>query len=702
MTITHRFNFFRAGGFSQVRLATGADLMNLHQLDQKLWVALACPTQGLVFDKRTLELIDNDGDGRIRASELIGAIKWAASLLKDPDVLVQAPSPLPLSVIDDSSEAGKALLHAAELLLQGEGRADADSIDVTDAAVALQAFHAMPFNGDGVITEASCENPDQKQVLADIVASLGGVPDSSGKTGVDGTMVADFITEVRAWLAWYDGGAGDAALLPLKEQTSAALEALKAVRTKVDDYFARVRLAAFDTRAIEALNREEQAYIELGARDLQLDDAEIAALPLAQVGRAATLPLHEGLNPAWQAHMDAFVARLVQPLLGNVEQLDEATWLDLKARLAPYEQWESGKAGARVEALGLERLRALAAQDIEALLAPLLAREAAEAGTAEAMASVERLARYVRDLYRLTRNFVNFEHFYRHEEQAIFQVGTLYLDQRSTELCMSVDDAGRHATMAPLSRVYLVYCDCTRKGSGETKTIAAAFTNGSADNLMVGRNGVFYDREGRDWDATVTKLVENPISLREAFWSPYKKVLRFIEEQVAKRAAASEAAADERLLGTADKVSQAGTGTAEAPPMPKKLDIGVVAAIGVAVGGITAAIGALLQAFFGLGIWMPLGLVGLVLLISGPSLLVAWLKLRQRNLGPILDANGWALNANARINVPFGESLTRVATLPKGARVDMVDPYADQGAPWWIATVLVAAVALGWYFFFRT
>src|SRR5690606_13529205 len=226
---------------------------------------------------------------------------------------------------------------------------------------------------------------------------------------------------------------------------------------------------------------------------------------------------------------------------------------------------------------------------------------------------------YLRDLCRLARNFVNFQQFYQHEEPAIFQVGTLYLDQRSTELCLRVDDVAKHALMAPLSRSYLVYCDCVRKVSGEKMTIAAAFTNGDSDILMVGRNGLFYDRAGRDWDATVTKLVENPISLREAFWSPYKKLVRFIEEQVAKRAAASEAAADSRLLGTADKVGKSASGGHTEQAVPKKLDIGVVAAIGVAVGGITAAIGALLQAFCGLGIWMPLGLVGLLLLISGPS-----------------------------------------------------------------------------------
>ena len=83
------FQFFRAGGFDQVRFETGQDFINLEQLDWKLWVALACPTKGLAFDARTLELIDTDKDGRIRAPELINAVKWAGALLKNPDDLLK-------------------------------------------------------------------------------------------------------------------------------------------------------------------------------------------------------------------------------------------------------------------------------------------------------------------------------------------------------------------------------------------------------------------------------------------------------------------------------------------------------------------------------------------------------------------------------------------------------------------------------------
>jgi hypothetical protein len=54
-------------------------------------------------------------------------------------------------------------------------------------------------------------------------------------------------------------------------------------------------------------------------------------------------------------------------------------------------------------------------------------------------------------------------------------------------------------------------------------------------------------------------------------------------------------------------------------------------------------------------------------------MLIAWMKLRKRNLGPILDANGWAVNAKAKVNVPFGTSLTGVAKLPPGALAAKVD-----------------------------
>ncbi|HMU67205.1 MAG TPA: hypothetical protein PKE57_08670, partial [Cellvibrionaceae bacterium] len=97
----------------------------------------------------------------------------------------------------------------------------------------------------------------------------------------------------------------------------------------------------------------------------------------------------------------------------------------------------------------------------------------------------------------------------------------------------------------------------------------------------------------------------------------------------------------------------------------------------------------------------PLGLVGLLLAISGPSMFIAWLKLRQRNLGPVLDATGWAINGHVKINIPFGGKLTQQAKLPPGASRSLIDPYQEKQTPWGsiitLALVVLVLVATGFY-----
>src|SRR5690606_32782821 len=128
--------------------------------------------------------------------------------------------------------------------------------------------------------------------------------------------------------------------------------------------------------------------------------------------------------------------------------------------------------------------------------------------------------------------------------------------------------------------------------------------------------------KGRDWDATVTSIVDNPISIRQAFWSPYKKFVRMIEEQVAKRAAAAEAASTEKLSRAAETTVAASAPKpplGDTPPvvMPRKIDVGAVAALGVAVGAIGGALAALATGLARLAPWqLPLVLLAAMLLIS--------------------------------------------------------------------------------------
>ncbi|MDO8788558.1 MAG: hypothetical protein Q7J42_10860 [Sulfuritalea sp.] len=505
-----------------------------------------------------------------------------------------------------------------------------------------------------------------------LAAASGLLPEGGAMVTVATASAAEAEYSARALAAWEAAGS---AVKPLGEATEAACAAVAALKEKLDDFFVRCRLASFDVRAGEAMNASDDALKSLGAAALSAAHADIAALPLARVGAGATVPLgagsDSGINPAWGQRIATFREAAVVPLLGAREAVSESDWLAVQDQLAPYVAWQAAKpAGLPPEA--------------------------------EAVRDLERLARYVRDLMPLANNFVAFRDFYTHQGKATFQIGTLYLDGRSAELCVAVNDAVKHAALAGLSRICLVYCDCVR--NGEKLSIAAAFTAGDSDQLMAGRNGVFYDRQGRDWNATITKLVEHPISLRQAFWSPYKRLMRMVGEQLQKLAASKAAAIEGKLGEAAVGVGKKVEGPPAKPAAQQAFDVGkfagIFAAIGLAVGAIGTVLAGVMTGLLALKWWqMPLAVGGLMLLISAPAMVLAWFKLRSRNLGPILDANGWAVNARARINIPFGTSLTQLAQLPEGAERALTDPYAEKERPWktYLAIALIVFVAAAWW-----
>lgn len=719
----HAWQFFRSGGFDQVRLADAADLRHLGELDLKLWAVLACPSSGLEFDSRTLQLLDQGAEGRVRATDVQQAVAWACRVLRDPQLLFEPGDALPLASIRDDDDEGAQLLASARQVLAYLGRADADSIAIGDLADPARLYDPAHFNGDGVIPAEITDDAALAEAITTIAGTIGARDDRSGRPGIDRAALDAFTQAARDVCDWQARAqASDGAILALGEGTAAAVAAFDAVRAKVEDYYTRCRLAAFDPAAQAALNPAADSYAGLAADTLSSGSTGVAALPLARVGPHATLPLLAGVNPAWTDALAELRARVVMPLLGDVDALDAAQWRSLAERLEAWRAWQAERPDTPVAGLDVAWLRGWLESDAPARLAELITRDDGADTAVARIEALERLLLYRRDLITLLRNFVNLADFYGGERKAIFQAGTLYLDQRSCELCLKVGDAGRHASMAGLSGTYLVYCQCTRAGE-PPMTIVAAMTGGEADEMMVpGRNGVFYDRQGRDWHASVTRIVPNPISVRQAFWSPYRRIAKMIGEQVLKFATAQDKAIDAKAASGIASAEKNATTAASAPAAPaapaparpgapaatsQAFDIakfaGIFAAMGLALGALGTALAAIVGAFLGLPAWkMPLVIAGLMLLISGPSMLLAWFKLRQRNLGPLLDANGWAVNIRARINLPFGASLTGVAQLPPGARRSLIDPFADQGMPAWQKGVAAALIAALIYFAWRS
>lgn len=697
----YAWQFFRAGGVEQVAIRTGQDIANIASLDQKLWVALACPTRGIEFDPETLDLIDKDHDGRIRAPELIEACQWAVAQVRHPDVLTSGSDVLQLSNLNTDTESGAALHTEAQRILRLLGREGEASVALADVRERLTMLNALPFNGDGLLNPAKLPESDARKALVQRIMDLyGSEAGVDGEPGMGQAQLDAFFADVRAVHAWHAQAQTHHCVLSLQEQAVAAAQALTAIQPKVEDFFARCQLAAFDAKALAPLSPSVEGYAALGAQQLSLASQAIADLPLAPISADGVLPLMDGVNPAWAEALNALRQHAVAPLLGSeVQALTAGQWATLKTQLAPCQEWLAAFPATPLGAMEAAEAQSLLDSGEEAALQALIAHDIDEKSHGEQATALEKLIRLQRDLLRLLNNFVSFADFYSRGESAAFQAGTLFLDGRSCDLTVDVADPAAHATLAGLAKVYLAYCECRR--GGVKRHIVAAFTAGDVDYLMVGRNGVFYDRDGQDWDATITKIIENPTSIGQAFFSPYKKFVRMIEEQIAKRAAAKQDTVTAGMDATASHLVDAAK--TPAPPAPaaaaapaRKTDVGTVAAIGVALGSLSAVAVGIFGKFIELGPWIPVALLGIILAISGPSMLIAWLKLRQRSLGPILDASGWAINGRMNINLRLGSALSQTAKRPASATLSMSDPYADgHKGRWAIVGALLVVLALG-------
>ena len=522
--MSYKWKWTKEGRMAQVRFVTGEDIARLAELDQKCWAALSMPTTGVRFDARMLELMDADGDGRIRTPEVIAAIDF----LKAKNV------------------------NLDDLLTPSE----ADRKKLADV-LARQADLA-----------ASAPSAADKQALADWEAK--------GKT-----------PEVAVF----------------GEATAAGEAALAAVESVIDAFFAPPE-----------------------------------DMPLVTEAPDVTLPLRDHLNPKHLEAIMAFADACVKPVLGDgVTSIDRIGWKKVKAAFAPYRAWVAAK--------------------------PVM-----NAGKLGDLVDEERVLRYKLHLLEFLENFVSMRRLYAADESATFQMGTLRIDGKEMSLCFHVASEAAHSALSGKSNCCVLYLKLTRPSEKAERSVCAVVTAGAVAQLYVGRNGVFFDRDGKDWDAVVTKVVENQVSLAEAFWAPWRKLGEGVASTVKKFLGAKQSAAQATVDASAQSTEAGGAAMASS-----------VAAIGIGIGMVTAAAASLMAVVSGMNAKeVAISIVALVLVVSLPSMILTWFKLRKRDLGAILNAGGWAVNRPMYFSMKRARAFTKCAPNPM-----------------WLSTLLSIALVAG-------
>lgn len=672
------WNFFRAAGVLQAVL-DGKAFRNLKNLPNENWAVLSCPIKGLDFDEKTLAIMDNNGDGHLRIEEVLAAVNWIDARIVDMSVLLKDSMVVSLSSFSKSSE-GAELLATAKAVLKAIGREDSDEISLDDVLKRQAGFMASPFNGDGVLVSGAFSGDKEKKFFDEVIAAMGGAVDRSGAKGVDKATLDGFYAAVKAHLAWIEKGrTEEATLYPFGDKTEVAAKAYEAVRAKVDDFFHRVDLASFDKNAQAVMNTKEADYAAIASEEIANGLDKVALLPLSRIEAGAKLPLSGNLNPMWEGRIAAFADSAVKEFFGeSKEELSKAEWQKIGAALAPFIAWKGNVGGACVAVLGEDRLNELLNDGaLKDRIISLIDKDLEASKELNKLDDIEKFVRYHAYLNRFLSNYVNFSDYYNPEKSEIFRAGRLYIDGRVCNECVFVDNVGAHSALAGASKMFLAYCDISRPQTGEKRSICAAVTAGFASSLWVGRNGLFYDTKNKDWNAVIVKIVECQISLKEAFWAPWLKISDLISDQIKKLLSAKESA----MMGAATtRVS--GIGTPGAPAVEKRDGAALassVAAVGIAIGIIGSAIGGLVSALKGVSPWQGLlGVVVIVIVVSGPAVLLAWFKLKARDFAPILNACGWAINKKMRLPMRLGRVFTHEAEIPEGSNISMHDPYVEK------------------------
>ena len=685
---SYPWTFTSVGGTVRVKITSGADIAHLGELDRKLWTVLSCPTRNLEFDQKTLDLLDADHDGNIRVDEVIACAQWLTGILKDPDLLLTHGTEIPFSAFNEENADGAKLLASAKQILKNLGL-EKDSIALEDTADNVKIFADTKFNGDGIITPASAEDEALAALVTTITETIGKAMDRSGVDGVTAEHIEAFYTALAEYAAWQDAGTKD--VFPFGDKTADALAAVEALKDKVADYFMRCKLIGFDAGTAPAVDVSVEK-IKAIEGNLALASSAIGEEPLAKPAADGLLPL-DAVNPAWKAAVDAMRALVLEE---GTTTLTEAAWADIVGKFAPYTAWLNDKKGAAVEGLGIDKVKELLKADQKEALLKLIEADKALEEEALSIEAVDKLLRLYHNFYDFLNNYVVLADFYEPDRKAIFQAGRLYIDQRSTDLCIRVD--GPNPDISSLSGMYILYCACKSQKMGKAMNIAAVLTNGDVEGIRPGKNAVFYDRDGNDWSAVVTSIVDNPLSLRQAFWSPYKKAARWISDKIGKVASDKAAKGEGTLSNITQSATTAPAAGAEAATKAAPFDIGKIAGITIAIAAVTGVVTAIVATLKSLAWWQWIVLiVALMLVISLPAVFIAWRKLRKRDLGPVLNANGWAINAASFVRGKFAKDLTKLAVFPK---LTAVDPAARRKAAWrkffcWlIGLLLVAGVAL--------
>jgi hypothetical protein len=709
-----RFSNF--GGIHQFVVTGAADLEQIDALDPARWAATSAPLADLHCDEVFLKHVDAEGTGRVRVAQIVRARDWLFERLADREVVKSRSEVIRIDAIKDEK------IRTAALRVNREQKtADVSKVALADVRAFKSSYAKFLANGDGVIPPDVVPEAEVGAFIKDVISVVGSVPDRGGSNGIDTPLLERFKTQGRAWLDWKSKEQSAAVWGNDTKAASALCERLDA---KLEEYFLHCDLLRQETLSEHTLRLTEDEVRTLRAKDTAAIEAYLKASPIAPLNARGVLDLTATINSLYAADLAELRDTVLKRALGSdVKELSREAWRKVRATFEGWRTYEASKPPEPFESLG-EKLTAYLEGPLPERVAHYINLDKAAAPELDEVDNLEKLLLYVRWIVELANNFVNFSAIYRPSETALVEMGSLVIDGRRLDFCIKVRDRSAHKALATDSMIFLVYAKIMEKeDGGERFEVVAPVTGGEKGRLRTGKRGIFYDRNGKEWDAQIVEVVENPISVREAMFAPFRRAAAFLAEKFESWVGSSAESQQQALTARTEQLAASTQQNAEralaearppaspAPPATngeRKEGINVNSLViggGMALAGLGAMLAGLVNVLTSLSGWAAI--LGVVVAVLALSAFSAWLKLRRRNVSVLLEANGWAVNVHTRVTARIARVFAYTPDLPKGATLDMTDslPATDEegvGSGVFVLFLIVAGAAFAaWAHFYK-
>ena len=654
--------FRRIGGSSQLVIESANDFRNAYELDPAHWTLTSIPAKNLLCPADFLALIPQDASGRIHVKDVRLLLKWILSTVSDLSDFITAAPALRLAALNAEDADGLRAKETAELALKRIGSKTASSITLEQINEFKTLVSNALQNGDGIIPPGPVKDEITADCIKFAMAAVGSQKDISGADGVGSTELDAFEAMLNGFLAWTDEGvAREKELFPYASATAGLWGAYLSVAADVDDYFESCHALVYAGSPDSGSRVPKNTF---DPNDSSSVEDFFKKAPLAPADPACILHMNERVNPNRAAALDAFFKAFRASVPGDANSISEAEWTAFKAAIAPYGDWTGRKNTDKLDGLDLEQLRKVAASKAFADIRAMIAEDAVVSNNVTCCDLVRKVIICQTNLREFLNNFINMEALFSPAKRSFILAGKLVMNGYNFHMCMIVHDVAAHKKIAATSNVCVMYINATTGTAPATKsmTLAVAVTAGTMRRLFVGKSGVFYTPDGLIWDAVITDLIQQPVSLKEAILMPFYRIGDIIQAQAEKHFAAKTNAfeadvtkgVDAKLAGGDQPKKEGGLN------MPMLIMGG-----GVGIAALGSSFAFMAKSLQGVSVWRILAvLLGIFIIICAPFVILSLLKLFRRSLTRFLEANGCALNREMRLTLALGRIFTYVPRIP--------------------------------------